>query len=479
VLSKDDNDLMCQVGPGTPMGNMMRQYWIPALIPQELPAPDGPPIRLRLLGENLIAFRVTSGAVGIITNACPHRGASMFFGRNEEEGLRCVYHGWKFDVSGACIDMPSEPAESNFKSKVRTRAYPTIERNGIIWTYMGPRETAPPLPELPPNLDENCRVTKRLEQCNYMQALEGDIDTVHFGFLHAGHVNAERDGVRGSADYYATKTRDARIESYDHEIGSTYAAVRPAEAETDYWRTGHFLMPFYTMNAPGVLPLKNSANAWVPLDDENTMVWGFGLNLLNPEAYGIGGLKVGRSPMLNDPQGRFDPYISRSQQFSQQQASGGRFMQQFQPETTDWLGRFRPLANKDNDYLIDRDLMKMELDPSKPQTGTYTGLPGPAQDPMAQETMGAIYDRTQEHLGTTDSLIIRTRRKLINAAKAFQATGAMPPGVDNPSLYRMRSGGALLPKGVMGLDVLRPVHFLQSDSIEESVQVPAGGGGGA
>src|SRR5688572_20138427 len=143
MLPKQDNEIVTRVGPGTPMGNLMRQYWLPAMMSAELPSPDCPPLRVRLLGENLIAFRTTSGAVGVIQNACPHRGASLFFGRNEEEGLRCVYHGWKFDVTGACVDMPSEPAESNFKNKVRTRAYPTQERNGVVWLYMGARETPP------------------------------------------------------------------------------------------------------------------------------------------------------------------------------------------------------------------------------------------------------------------------------------------------------------------------------------------------
>ncbi len=192
MLSAADNELMCRVGPGTPMGNLLRQYWIPALTPDDL-QPDGPPLRVRLLGENLIAFKTTSGEVGLIQNSCPHRGASMFFGRNEEEGLRCVYHGWKFDTAGDCIDMPSEPAESNFKNKVHTVAYPCVERNGIIWAYMGTRATPPPLPDLPPNLDPNCTVQRRLEECSYMQCLEGDIDTVHAGFLHSGHVLVQRD----------------------------------------------------------------------------------------------------------------------------------------------------------------------------------------------------------------------------------------------------------------------------------------------
>jgi nitrite reductase/ring-hydroxylating ferredoxin subunit len=471
VLSKEDNELMSRVGPGTPMGELIRQYWIPALTPDDM-VPDGPPMRTRLLGEDLIAFRATSGAYGLVKHACPHRGASLFFGRNEEEGLRCVYHGWKFDTTGACVDMPSEPAESNFKTKVRARAYPCVERNGIIWTYMGPRETPPPLPQFPPNLDPECRVIRRLEECNYMQALEGDIDTVHFGFLHVGHLIAERDMQPGSADYYAIKTREARFEAYEHEIGSTYAAVRSAEDGTDYWRTGHFLMPFFTMNAPGVLPLKNSMNAWVPLDDENYMVWGIGPQQqmrLDPDASGIGGLKVGIRQTL-EPQGRYDPY--------QRPQLGQRFTPQrmFEPDSTGWLGRFRPIANKDNDYLIDRDLQRtLEADPSQPIAGTYTGLPNPAQDPMAQETMGAIYDRTQEHLATSDNMIIRARRRLINAAKAYRDQGAIPPGVDNPELFRMRSGGALLPKGVNGLEMLKEVHFMRADNIEVEVEVPASG----
>src|SRR5215472_806343 len=148
MLSREDNELVCRVGPGTPMGQFMREYWLPAFAPSELPEPDSAPMRMRLLGENLIAFRTTSGKFGIVANACPHRGASLFFGRNEEEGLRCVYHGWKFDVSGQCIDMPSEPAESNFKSKIRVLSYPSEERHGVIWMYMGSRATPPPLPEM-------------------------------------------------------------------------------------------------------------------------------------------------------------------------------------------------------------------------------------------------------------------------------------------------------------------------------------------
>jgi phthalate 4,5-dioxygenase oxygenase subunit len=467
MLSQQDNEMMCRVGPGTPMGNLLRQYWIPAILPDEV-VPDGPPLRMRLLGENLIAFRSTSGRAGIVVDACPHRGASLFFGRNEEDGLRCVYHGWKFDVTGACVDMPSEPAESNFRNKVRVKAYPVHERNGIVWCYMGPRLEPPPLPELPPNLLEDCNVWVRLEECNFMQALEGDIDTVHFGFLHAGHVVPERDMTPGSADYYALKTREADFHAYEHEIGATYAAVRPAEDGTDYWRTGHYLLPFWTMNAPGVLPLKNSCIAWVPLDDENTMVWNIGrLARLDQETKGIGGLKIGQ--FRADPVGRFDPYGQRTANNFQNR--------QFEHAGTGWLDRFRPISNKRNDYLIDRELQKtIEWDPARPRAGTYSGIPSPGQDPMAQESMGEIYDRTQEHLGTSDAMIIRARRRLLAAARELDDHDTVPPGVENPALYRMRSGGAILPRGVNGLELLRPVHTFEADNVvEAAIQVPTAG----
>src|SRR6266550_2521932 len=260
MLSLEDNEILCRVGPGTPMGSLMREYWVPALPSSEFPSADSPPKRMRLLGEDLVMFRDTNGEVGCFPQACPHRGASFFFGRNEEAGLRCVYHGWKFDVTGACVDMPSEPAASNFKTKVRALAYPCVERNGVVWAYMGARQTPPPLPDFSPNLvPEHNNAIKEMRECNFMQALEGDIDTVHAGFLHGGHVVAERDTTPGTIGYYSAKTRSAVFHTRRHEIGATFAAVRPAEEDTEYWRTGHFLLPFYTLNGPGLLPLKNRA----------------------------------------------------------------------------------------------------------------------------------------------------------------------------------------------------------------------------
>jgi phenylpropionate dioxygenase-like ring-hydroxylating dioxygenase large terminal subunit len=430
MLSPQDNEMLCRVGPGTPMGALMRQYWIPALMSDELLS-DGPPVRLRLLGENLIAFRVSSGSAGIVANACPHRGASLFFGRNEEGGLRCVYHGWKFEVTGACIDMPSEPAESNFKSKVRASSYPCLERNGIIWTYMGPRTTPPPLPELEGNLSADGIVRRRVIECNYMQALEGDIDTIHAGFLHYGHVGIE-DLTPRSCYYYTLREKTARFVTAENEIGTSYGAYRHAEDGTDYWRIAHFLFPFYTMNPSDLLGQRIAAFAWVPLDDEYCMNWGMQLQPANRDinATGIGGLVRGIQVLRG---ARGEP-----------PATAGLL-----PETSEWNGRFRPVANIRNDFLINRR--------AQDTMTTYSGIPSDAQDPAVQESMGAIYDRGQEHLATTDAMIIRTRRRLIDAAKALHDHGTVPPGVDEPALYRMRSGGAILPKGVDGLAVLKDV----------------------
>src|SRR6266849_4237244 len=170
MLSKADNDALTRVGPGTLMGNLMRQYWLPALLSRELAAVDSDPVRVMLLGEKLIAFRDTKGQVGLLANHCPHRGASLFFGRNEESGLRCVYHGWKFSADGTCVDMPNEPAESDFKTKVKAVAYPTRERNGLVWAYMGPREAPPPLPDLEANnlAEGEYSINAIQRECNYL-----------------------------------------------------------------------------------------------------------------------------------------------------------------------------------------------------------------------------------------------------------------------------------------------------------------------
>jgi phenylpropionate dioxygenase-like ring-hydroxylating dioxygenase large terminal subunit len=399
------------------MGELMRQYWLPALRSDELPVPDGPPLRLKLLGEELIAFRATSGRVGIVQNACPHRGASLFFGRNEEEGLRCVYHGWKFDTTGACVDMPSEPAESNFKSKVRARAYPCLERNGTVWTYMGPRETPPPLPELEAFLLPPDQLATQIafRDCNWMQGIEGELDTVHQAFLHIGAVRPE-DAEPGSFDYYIARNRSVRYDVVDTEFGTAGAAWRPAEEDTNYWRIALFLFPFYAMTPTGVLGPDVKIRAYVPIDDEHTLTW-----ILQARPQG----EVRANAM-----GR--PANAAA-------AAGRTGAMEFLPRTSDWYGRYRITQDRHNDYLIDREVQ------AKKQS--FTGINGILQQDMAvTDSMGAIYDRSREHLGTTDALIIRTRRRLIAAAKALRAQGALPPGVDDPAVYRTRSGGVLLPR---------------------------------
>ena len=419
MLSQQDNDLLCRVGPGTVMGNMMREYWIPAVRSDELPSPDCPPLRLRLLGEDLIAFRTTSGAVGIIQNACPHRGASLFFGRNEEEGLRCVYHGWKFDLTGACVDMPSEPAESNFKNKVRTRAYPASERGSIIWAYMGARETPPALPDFEANMlpEGEYSIYNIFQECNYMQGWEGEMDTVHQAFLHFGSERPQ-EIQPGTAGYYIARHRDAKFSVIDTEFGTSYGAYRPAEDDTYYWRIAHQMLPFWAMIPTGTLGLEIRARAYVPMDDDHTMMW---------TITGRNGERPGREG-LRGTEGT--------------QRAGGQPGIQWIANDTSKYGRFRVTQSPANDFGIDRELQSSGK--------SFSGIPGGArpQDMAVTWSMGTIYNRSREHLGTTDQLIIRTRRRMIKAAEALRDQGITPPGVDNPEVYRQRSGGVILPRSV-------------------------------
>jgi phthalate 4,5-dioxygenase oxygenase subunit len=413
MLSREDNELLCRVGPGTPMGALMRQYWIPAALSSELPEPEGSPLRVRLLGEDLIAYRTASGAVGLMQNACPHRGASLFYGRNEGEGLRCVYHGWKFDPTGRCVAMPSEPPESSFRDKIRATAYPCVERGGLIWTYMGPRTTPPPMPSLEPTMSADAKIQIYQRECNWMQALEGDIDTGHTVFLHLGSVDPD-EAPPGSWARYALSKRAPKYEVVETDFGVMYGARRPAEADSTYWRIANFLFPFYAMVPTGVLGLEVRVRAWVPMDDGHTLAMTIGLGQ-PPPSRTAGRQVVGPPETL--------------------------------PNTTDWYGRFRCVADAKNDYLIDRKAQK---------TTSYTGLNAIfLQDQAVTESMGEIYDRTEEHLGTSDAMVIRTRKRLIDAAKALRDKGQVPPGVDEPYVYETRSGGVVLPKDANWVDATK------------------------
>jgi phthalate 4,5-dioxygenase len=422
MLSKEDNELVTRVGPGTPVGNLMRQYWLPAMLSSELPRPDSDPVRVMLLGEKLIAFRDSNGQVGLLQNHCPHRGASLFFGRNEESGLRCVYHGWKFDASGACIDMPNEPAESDFRTRVKAVAYPCQERGGVVWTYMGPNQTPPPLPDLEANTlpEGEFSVSATQRECNWLQALEGDIDTSHFSFLHFGAAD-ESSATDGTFQYYTLKYRQPRYLVVDDDYGAMYGAYRPAGDGQLYWRIGLYLFPFYAMIPTGVLGHQVLVRAWVPMDDEHTMF------------FGMTGSRVPRASRASVPAGRaFSGYEQH-------------------PNTSDWYGRFRLVSDASNDFRIDRQWQRGGAD--------YTGIAGiSTQDAAVTETMGTTYDRSSEHLGTSDAMIIRVRRRVLEAARKLAENGTVPHSAEHPEVYRQRSGGVILPEDADWIESTRELR---------------------
>ncbi len=449
MLTQEDNNIITRTGPGTPGGDLMRQYWLPAALSSEVPAPDCTPHRVRLLSEDLIAFRDSSGNPGLVAQACPHRGASLFFGRNEEDGLRCVYHGWKFDTSGACVDMPNEPAESNFKHKINVRAYPCVERGRVVFTYMGPLNPPPPFPEfefagLP---DDRIVVRKRYSEQNWLQGLEGNIDPSHGSFLHSAinpELRNEANEARSGAGRYFQGTREAwHFEALDTDLGMMVAARRPAEDDHYFWRVNLFMLPCYSMTPAGVAGESPTFSllAWVPVDDEHHLVYSLSYN---PTGSTMGRVtNTGDAPEWRE---RGVPVASNVPA-----SKGGRTRLYFVPGDptrpgSEWMLE----ANQRNDYLIDRTLQRTE---------TYTGMPGSAvQDLAVQESMGPIYDRAKEHLGTADAGIIAARRSFIRAAKALRTHAATPPGVLDTKGYMLRAAVKLLPRSVSWADGMRPYY---------------------
>jgi nitrite reductase/ring-hydroxylating ferredoxin subunit len=452
MLSVEENEMLTRVGPGTILGDLLRQYWVPALRSDELPVPDCAPIRVRLLGENLIAFRVTSGKVGMIQDACPHRAASFFFGRNEEEGIRCIYHGWKFDLAGNCTEMLSEPDDRGFKEKVKAQTYPSTERGGLVWTYMGPREVPPPLPDLEPNMMPVGRGVLRVNmfEWNWFQCMENNMDTAHQGILHFGAVPYEDAIVPELAQKaypgpvedlkYIVKNRAPRFIVRDTDFGASYAAYRPADEGNTYYRTMHWAFPWVTMTP--VIKMGTTANCviTVPIDDTHTMSWG---------------LSTGRFDAPPPPQ---NPGTDRG----------------LEPNTNDWFGRYRLSFWEETktsgrfDFGIDRNEQKT----SRTMTG-YSGLSTvPVQDGAITWSQGAIVDRSKEALGTTDAMLIRVRRRLLDAARALRENGTVPPGVDQPRVYRQRSGWIVLPSEQDYWEASRQVRegFQQQDA--QAVQTP-------
>ncbi|MDR3520974.1 MAG: Rieske 2Fe-2S domain-containing protein [Acidocella sp.] len=402
MLSKEQNEFVTQTGPGTPMGELFRRYWIPALLAEELPENDCAPVRVKLLSERLVAIRDTQGKTGLIDEFCPHRGASLWFGRVEECGVRCPYHGWKFGVDGQCIDVPSEPEESGFRAKIKLKNYPLVLRGGVYWTYMGPLEDQPPLPEWEFAMvpEGHAFISKRLQECNYLQAMEGGIDSSHVSFLHSGDLN--RDPLfKGAAGNEHQLDYKVFFEVVDHANGLYIGARRNAAHDKYYWRITPWVMPSFTMVAPrGDHPVHG--HFWIPNDDENCTAWSYDYK---PERK----LYPAEIAAMKDGKGVHAKTIP---------------------------GTYRPVANKDNDYLMDRDAQRAGL--------TYSGIEGIAiQDGSLQESMGPVVDRTKENLTTCDNGIIMARLKLIRAAKALRDKGTLPPG-RLPEAQHVRSAAILL-----------------------------------
>src|SRR5215813_11969846 len=387
------------------MGDLFRRYWIPALLSEELPEPECPPVRVKLLSERLIAFRDSYERLGLIDEFCAHRGVSLWFGRNEEGGLRCPYHGWKYDVNGQCMEVPSEAAESGYCKKIKLKSYPCVERGGIVWTYMGPSEQQPPLPEFEWSTVPAAHryISKRWQECNYLQAMEGGIDSSHVSFLHSGdlHTDPLHRGTKG-AQYQ--RDRKPRFEVMETPGGMCIGARRNAEEGHYYWRVTQWIMPWYTMVPPYGDNALN-AHAWVPLDDENCFTWTFTYHPTRPLS------EIERDTLRR----------------------GGGTHVELIP------GTFRPIINKDNDYMIDRAAQKSGR--------TYSGVIGIAmQDASVQESMGPVQDRTKENLVSTDNAIIMARHRLRKAALALQH-GTAPPGLSQDS-QRVRSATFVLPLDV-------------------------------
>lgn len=406
MLTDERNEFVTRTGPGTPMGNLFRRYWIPFLLADEVAERDGPPVRVTLLSERLIAFRDSDGKLGLIEEFCAHRRISLWFGRNEEGGIRCPYHGWKYDVTGKCTEIPSEPADSRFCDEVSLTAYPCVERGGIVWAYMGPPEEQPAPPAFEwTTVPENQRFhSKRLEECNYLQALEGGIDSSHVGFLHSGELKSDplHHGSKGS-DYHIAD-RSPKFEVLESPGGLDIGVRRNAGDDNYYWRITPWIMPWYTIVPPyGDNPLHG--HAWVPIDDETCFAWTFSYHPSRP---------------LNEME-------------LEVMHEGGSLHAQLIP------GTFRPVANKDNDYLMDRAAQKART--------SFSGVKGIAlQDASLQESMGPVADRARENLVMTDKAIALARRQLRKSALDLEK-GTLPPGLSEDA-QAVRSAAFELPRDV-------------------------------
>lgn len=410
MISARENELLTRVGPGTPMGDVLRRYWIPALLASELPEPDGPPVRVKLLGEGLVAFRDTEGRVGLVDEFCAHRRAPLFFGRNEEGGIRCIFHGWKFDFQGKCLDQPNERPDLRFEDKVQLKAYPTVEQGDVVWTYMGDRDRIPP----PPNFEytqvarTHRQVRRVWEDCNWLQALEGGIDHAHVSFLHCGMAwKIDPSLATDDPNFYRGKYPTLDIEVEVTDFGLHYVGFRHVEEVGTHVRADQYVMPFTQIRAAQHKPASPATGGkpawttnvaghhWVPIDDENCMVYNWEYS-------------YGDEPIPQD-----DKIVTAD---------------------VDPARSFKKTANKENDYLIDREAQRYR---------SWTGIAGiNAEDHAIQEGMAPIVDRTKEVLVSTDSPVVALRRLLLEAIDTVKV-GDDPPGLGT-SYYTLRAREAFL-----------------------------------
>jgi phthalate 4,5-dioxygenase len=425
MLSHEDNERLVRVSKGTPLGELFRLYWIPFLPSKDLKK-DGQPKKIRLLGEDLVAFRDSEGRVGLVDEACPHRRAPLVFGRNEDCGLRCVYHGWKFDVTGAVTEMPAEPTRSRLKERVRIKAYACKERNGMIWTYMGADQTnLPPLPNVEWNLvpEEQVHISLRIQECNWLQAVEGEIDSAHAPVLH-GRLDS-----KGTTSEWVQK-RDMRptFECVKQEFGMSIAARRNYDANTLYWRVNQFMLPFYTL-VPPLAPFPDlSGHAWVPIDDENTLCLMFSYHPSQPL------LDKTRQIFSEGHNGRESGHASRNS-----------------------LEK-RPVTVPYSDYWTKYNPQNaFQFDYEAQETTWFSGLPGLwVQDGACQSGVAPILDRTKENLCSSDTGIAMTRRFILEAIGAYRDHGVVPRGVTDPDVFMARAIAIKLPPEDSWVDIGGP-----------------------
>jgi phthalate 4,5-dioxygenase oxygenase subunit len=415
MLSREANEVLTRVGAGTPMGELFRRFWLPALLTEELAKPDSPPVRLRLLCEDLVAFRDTSGRVGIVEAYCPHKLAPLFLGRNEDCGLRCVYHGWKFDVEGKILDVPniSNAKEiANVKAKLGLIAYPTREAGGMVWVYMGPKDRMPEFPDLEWTASPKGyhHASRWFQRSNWAQGMEGEIDTSHVSFLHSSlkqpegnlrRVEISRDGA-------------PQITLKETDYGFIYGSRRSFEDQY-YWRVTQWLFPMYSC-IPGFLDdaFIGSGRAWVPIDDYHTTTFGYSYRVDRPYT---------ERELAEFDTGRAFP--PRLQKGAIQLPHGYV------------IDTYLPTANKGNDYMIDREDQRLR---------SFTGIWGVnEQDRGLQEYMPGIpgeppgiVDRSREHLVASDLPGVTARRLLIKMATDLQS-GIEPYAAQHAEVYRVRA----------------------------------------